>query len=654
MAGALYVYERSQKIYPGFKYWRIGSTLVAISYVLFMVRGIAPDWLTIPGANTLVMVSAVFRIEGMKLFVGRKEKFNYWNFWIPALTLVWYTYFTYADNNLPMRSVLFTILTVFIVLWICKLLLSNAWKEAKGIAYFFVGVLIVYMIFLIQRAVGLFTMPADQSMNANTIFNSAYFLVTLISDITFSVTFILLNGQRTNIEVQALTNDLLKAAADRQQAEEDLYQKRLQMIALEERERMGRDLHDGLGQSISFLNMQMQTAQSLIREQNTSSLSQMVERMSQIVSDANADVRRYILGLRTATKTNIDLYSALITDLKGFETAWKIETRFSPPTGDIPALSDMVKDQILRIVQEALTNIRKHAQAKRVEIFASQVEDALTFIINDDGRGFDLQNTSDDSAHFGLKIMRERAELFGGKLELRSEPGKGTQVLIYVPFVDLRADEDETLNGLRVLLVDDHPLMQEGMRALLSSRGVNVIGTASDGLQALEVTRILRPDLIVMDVEMPNCNGLEATKLIKTEFPETKIVMMTVSEEDEYLLEAVKNGASGYVLKTMNPKNICSMLADVARGETVIAQSLAARMIKDMTVEKKGNVPLGLNSRQWDVLRMAADGLTYKEIGHNLSLTERSVKYHMKQILDHLHVETRDQAIQRAREIAKK
>jgi two-component system NarL family response regulator len=343
--------------------------------------------------------------------------------------------------------------------------------------------------------------------------------------------------------------------------------------------------------------------------------------------------------------------------LKEFENAWGIETRFSPPPGNTPALTDMVKDQLLRIVQEALSNIHRHAQAKRVEILITSVEDALTLIVSDDGCGFDPLNiVADGTNHFGLTIMRERAELIGGKVEIRSAAGQGAQILIYVPYAlsNSRAEETAELHGLRVLLVDDHPLLLEGMRSLLTSRGIHVIGTANDGLQARELARILHPDLIVMDIEMPNCNGIEATQAIKTDFPEMKIVIMTVSDDDEHLIEAIKNGAAGYMLKGMDTKAIFPLLAEVMRGETAIAQNLAARVLKDIVHDRKISQPAGLTARQWDVLRMVAGGLTYKEVGSKLSLSERAVKYHMGQILERLQVNSRDEAILYARKFTEK
>src|SRR5512139_2725889 len=136
---------------------------------------------------------------------------------------------------------------------------------------------------------------------------------------------------------------------------------------------------------------------------------------------------------------------------------------------------------------------------------------------------------------------------------------------------------------LRVLLVDDHALFLEGLRNLLALKNIQVLGTASDGLEALEKARSLRPDLILMDVQMPVCDGLAATRLIKAELPEIKIVMLTMSENDRDLFEAVKSGASGYLLKKLKPEPFFALLADLQAGLLPFSPGLGARLLEEFT-----------------------------------------------------------------------
>lgn len=207
---------------------------------------------------------------------------------------------------------------------------------------------------------------------------------------------------------------------------------------------------------------------------------------------------------------------------------------------------------------------------------------------------------------------------------------------------------------MKVMLVDDHALVIEGLRNLLTANGVEVIGTACGGLEALAKARALRPEVILMDIQMPGCNGLQATRLIKAEMPEIKIVMLTVSGLDEDLFEAIKSGASGYLLKKSEAREFLGLLAALEQGEAPLARGLAAKILAEFArVANAVGRPAGagddeverLTNRQGEVLMLVARGLTYKEIGEVLCLTERTVTYHVAQILGRLRLKNRAQAI---------
>jgi len=205
---------------------------------------------------------------------------------------------------------------------------------------------------------------------------------------------------------------------------------------------------------------------------------------------------------------------------------------------------------------------------------------------------------------------------------------------------------------MKVLLVDDHPLFLEGLQNLLAARGIEVVGTAGDGLEALEKARALRPDLILMDVQMPRCDGLAATRLIKAEMPTVKIVMLTVSEEDEDLFEAIKSGASGYLLKSLDADKFFQLLSGLERGEAPLSPGLAARILEEFArsaalaglAAEAGKVT-DLTPGQIEVLTLVAQGMTYREMGEALHLSERTIKYHMGEILKRLHLQNRAEVI---------
>ena len=210
---------------------------------------------------------------------------------------------------------------------------------------------------------------------------------------------------------------------------------------------------------------------------------------------------------------------------------------------------------------------------------------------------------------------------------------------------------------MRVLLADDHPLFLDGLKNLLHLRDIEVIGTARDGLEALEKTRSLKPEVIIMDVQMPRMNGLEATRRIMMEQPEIKIVMLTMSENDEDLFEAIQNGACGYLLKTEEPDKFFERLSGLMRGEVPLSPGLAKRILNKLARQGRAGQPVEqvmaeeeyLTPRQIEVLTLVVQGLTYKEIGAKVFLSERTIKYHMGQIIERLQLENRRQAIEYAR-----
>lgn len=209
---------------------------------------------------------------------------------------------------------------------------------------------------------------------------------------------------------------------------------------------------------------------------------------------------------------------------------------------------------------------------------------------------------------------------------------------------------------MKLMLVDDHPLFLEGLQYLLETYGIEVAGVAHNGREALKKARLLNPDIILMDIKMPECSGMDALKLIKAEMPDIKIVMLTTSEEDEDLFDAVKLGASGYLIKNTNAKALVDMLCDLEKGETPLSPGLAARLLEEFSRSRanehkssqhlvEDNIEGSLTDRQLEVLKMVAKGITYKEAGEALGLAERTVKYHMERIIERLHYENRAQVI---------
>jgi DNA-binding NarL/FixJ family response regulator len=203
--------------------------------------------------------------------------------------------------------------------------------------------------------------------------------------------------------------------------------------------------------------------------------------------------------------------------------------------------------------------------------------------------------------------------------------------------------------SLRIMLVDDHVLFRKGLEALLSARhDVEVVGEAGDGLEAIAVAREKLPDAILMDISMPGCSGLEAVRVLSREMPQLQIVMLTVSDDDRDLFEAIRSGAVGYLLKNLQPRELFDLLEGLKRGEAPISGKLAARILSEFRSPRtptKGETEIRdpLSPREVEVLERVVLGEGNREIAETLCLTENTVKAHLRNILEKLHLQNRVQ-----------
>ena len=208
----------------------------------------------------------------------------------------------------------------------------------------------------------------------------------------------------------------------------------------------------------------------------------------------------------------------------------------------------------------------------------------------------------------------------------------------------------------RVLLADDHVLFREGLAGIIGNQpDMQVVGEANDGLEAFVKAQELKPDLILMDVQMPGMDGIEAARQVKQVLPETIIVMLTVRSDDELLFEALKNGAQGYLLKEIRSQELLEMLRGALRGEAAISPTLAGRVLSEFRRLSKGGIvdqedDNGLTEREQQVLVQASNGATDKEIAAALNISLNTVKTHIRNILAKLHVPTRREAAKVARQ----
>lgn len=203
---------------------------------------------------------------------------------------------------------------------------------------------------------------------------------------------------------------------------------------------------------------------------------------------------------------------------------------------------------------------------------------------------------------------------------------------------------------MRVMLVDDLPLIRNGIASLLRAHGHQIVAEASNGREALArvASLVPAPDIVLMDIRMPEMGGLEATRLMKARYPDIRIVMLTVSDEERDLFDAIKSGAHSYLLKDLEAPQFFNALDAIQRGEAVLPSRLAGKLLEEFraqsqkTPDSQGDA---LSIRERSILALVAQGLTNKEVADRLSISENTVKFHMKNILDKLHLQNRAQVI---------
>ena len=203
---------------------------------------------------------------------------------------------------------------------------------------------------------------------------------------------------------------------------------------------------------------------------------------------------------------------------------------------------------------------------------------------------------------------------------------------------------------MRILIADDHPLFRDGLRSLLSVEGHEVVGEARNGREAVELTRKLRPDLVLMDIAMPELDGISATRELTAEASGVKIIILTASEDDAKLFDAIKAGAQGFLLKNLEADDFFSMLERASRGEPALTPTLARKLLQEFAKPAENTNARSeqdaLTEREREVLELMVQGVTSnRRLAKRLGVSENTIKYHVRNILDKLRLHTRAEAV---------
>jgi DNA-binding NarL/FixJ family response regulator len=202
---------------------------------------------------------------------------------------------------------------------------------------------------------------------------------------------------------------------------------------------------------------------------------------------------------------------------------------------------------------------------------------------------------------------------------------------------------------IRVILADDHAVVRAGIRQFLEHGGdIQVVGEADDGLEAQELIRVHRPDVAVLDIQMPNSSGIEVTRWIRANQRQVGILVLTAYDDDPYVMAVLQAGANGYVLKTASPEEIIQAVRDVHAGKSALGASIAQKLIAQITKRDEAQEVESLTERELEVLTLAAKGYTNKAIARQLNISDRTVQGHLAHVFDKLHASSRTEAVMRA------
>ncbi|OJD96525.1 histidine kinase [Bacillus cereus] len=428
----------------------------------------------------------------------------------------------------------------------------------------------------------------------------------------------------------------------KQNAVLEQYMSQIERITLaEERNRLSSELHDTVGHAYTSIIMGMETLRTeLATEMGIQRLDSLLEMGRKSIED----VRGYLHQMESPCQS-----PSLIQSLQnlGAEFQEHAQVNVSFRTyGEEYELSRQTKIAFIRCLQESLTNAVRHGQGTEI-IVSLQFEQQYTRLeVQDNGKG-----NVEWQEGFGMNTMKERAMNLQGQLSVYTKPDEGMLVTCTIP------RQTEIKDGLiRLLIVDDQPFVRESLRTLLDRyEDLNVVGLAEDGNEAIDLCGRLQPHVILMDLDMQHMDGVEATKKIKQQWPHIRILIFTTFQDTEQALESLRNGADGFLLKSIETLELANTIRLIHKGGTLIDQGMSHKIFEKFDAPKETPqskaTAYELTAREIEILQLVAKGLRYTTIASRLYLSNGTVRNYASTAYTKLGVRNKEEAVQKALEI---
>ncbi|AAS42199.1 Response regulator receiver domain protein [Bacillus cereus ATCC 10987] len=439
-----------------------------------------------------------------------------------------------------------------------------------------------------------------------------------------------------------IVNHKQNEAIRKQNAVLEQYMSQIERITLaEERNRLSSELHDTVGHAYTSIIMGMETLRTeLATEMGIQRLDSLLEMGRKSIED----VRGYLHHMDSPCQS-----PSLIQSLQnlGAEFQEHAQVNVSFRTfGEEYQLSRQAKIAFIRCLQESLTNAVRHGQGTEIIVSLQFDEQYTRLEVQDNGKG-----NVEWQEGFGMNAMKERAMNLQGHLSVYTKPEEGMLVTCTIP------RQTEIKDGLiRLLIVDDQPFVRESLRTLLDRyEDLNVVGLAENGNQAIDLCGRLQPHVILMDLDMQHMNGVEATKKIKQQWPHIRVLIFTTFQDTEQALESLRNGADGFLLKSIETLELANTIRLIHKGGTLIDQGMSHKIFEKFDEQKETSqskaTAYELTAREIEILQLVAKGLRYTTIASRLYLSSGTVRNYASTAYTKLGVRNKEEAVQKALEI---